>query len=410
MLASACLLFSFAASSQSTPGLIFKNPQLISGTDLQRNAVYLFQNVATGTDARVSIDSLVNGAEVRKIDDNTAGVGYINALQPEVRTPGGTRESYAVFTISFYVAGTTTPKMVDSLQATALDIDGNATLKEFCEIDMNGGTASYMSNTLDISVVNILLRKFRGTNILGIERNGIDTSAYGNMYTVKKNNVSSFTLRFGSITVGAASASRQFSLYMKGFNYPNQIILPVKLSAFTAILGDNKVDLRWTTSAEKNASHFVVEKSTDGKNFSEAGLVFAMGNTSADISYQFTDNRIDRQTGNIFYRLRAVDIDGRAEYSDVRIIHLGNKQGIAFSVTAFPNPATTEIRVTIPREWQDKTVKYELVSLSGQPVLSVQDKNSTQTKSLPLQQVAPGAYILRVSSQGASLEQKIIRR
>ena len=45
---------------------------------------------------------------------------------------------------------------LQTVGATALDIDGNATLKEFAEIDMGGGNATYMSTTPDISVISIL--------------------------------------------------------------------------------------------------------------------------------------------------------------------------------------------------------------------------------------------------------------
>jgi hypothetical protein len=57
-------------------------------------------------------------------------------------------------------------------------------------------------------------------------------------------------------------------------------LLPVKLVSFTATLNDNHTDLKWTTMTENNLSHYAVEKSTDGKNFSQAGVVFASGNTT----------------------------------------------------------------------------------------------------------------------------------
>src|SRR5690349_16727425 len=69
-------------------GLSFKSPRLetASNTDLKKGAVYLFEDVFTGVDARLSIDSLVNGAKVLKIDDNSGGLGYTDALQPEVQS------------------------------------------------------------------------------------------------------------------------------------------------------------------------------------------------------------------------------------------------------------------------------------------------------------------------------------
>ena len=38
--------------------------------------------------ALVSIDSLVNGAKVAIFDDNSTGVGYADAFQPQITVPG----------------------------------------------------------------------------------------------------------------------------------------------------------------------------------------------------------------------------------------------------------------------------------------------------------------------------------
>ena len=45
-----------------------------------------------------------------------------------------------------------------------------------------------------------------------------------------------------------------------------------------------------TTATEINVSHFVIEKSTDGSNFSDAGILFATGNTTEEMKYAFSDN------------------------------------------------------------------------------------------------------------------------
>ena len=42
--------------------------------------------------------------------------------------------SYAVFTVKFYQSGTSPPLSMPVIYATALDLDGNNTLKEFARI------------------------------------------------------------------------------------------------------------------------------------------------------------------------------------------------------------------------------------------------------------------------------------
>ncbi len=407
-------LLTAAASAQSVSGangLAFRNPTLVSGTNLLTGATYRFSNVTTNVYALVKIDSLVNGVEVRQIDDNSGGLGYLDAFQPEIRIPQGAGEKYAVFTISFYNAVTNNIQFLDSIRATAVDIDGNLQLKELAEINMNGGSASFMGSALDILVSQLSATKFRAENILGIERSGIDTSGWGNMITVKKSSVSSFTIKYGAKTIGAANGSRQYSLYMKGFTYPNQITLPVKLESFTAILNNNsnKVDLRWITSYEKNVSHFVVEKSTDGKNYADAGVVFAYGNSSDIMDYTFTDI-INTQQNIIYYRLRSVDADGKFDYSATRIIRTAKQTENTVTILTYPNPVTSELRITIPNNWQGKKVTYELLNANAQVTKKTEAGSGSQTETLNVSSLSPGLYVVKVSCGAESATQKIIKR
>src|SRR6185503_1463224 len=147
-------------------------------------------------------------------------------------------------------------------------------------------------------LLDMILGKFKGTNILGIERTGIDTSSMGNMFTTTNKNISSFTIKYGTNTLLPTTDTRQFSMYMKGFTYPSQVTLPVDIISFNAMLeGTTKANLTWVTSTEKNVSHFVVEKSTDDKNFSDAGIVFAFGNTQDKQTYNFSD-KINASAGS----------------------------------------------------------------------------------------------------------------
>ena len=91
----------------------------------------------------------------------------------------------------------------------------------------------------------------------------------------------------------------------------------VKLSSFTALLNNNsKVDLKWSTETENNLSHIMVEKSTDGKNFKDAALVFTYGNTTAKSDYSFADKITKVKSATIYYRLRTVAVDGTSQYSE----------------------------------------------------------------------------------------------
>lgn len=411
LIAAASLSTSATAQvSGGTNGLNFDNYTLQSGTALQVGARYLFSNVDNNTDAVVTLDSLVNGAKLNKIDDNSNGIGYKQAFQPAVQSGNVIGYSYAVFTISFFEHNTTTPKSIATVNATALDLDGNSTLKEFARINVgNGGTTNYMTATPDISVTSILLGDFMGQNILGIERNGIDTSALANMFTATNTGISSFSVKYGTFTTVPSSSVRQYSLYMKGFAYPPST-LPVKLTSFTATLNNSKADLKWITATEINASHFVIERSFDGINFTQAGLMFATGNSTEKVNYSFSDNLMASASSVVWYRLVSVDMDGKTELSETRIIWLNKQKEAEVSIVTFPNPASSEIRITVPANWQNKPVVYELFNMGGQVVRRIQNANSSQTETISLTGLGSGVYVAKVTCEGQSAKQRIVKQ
>ena len=393
--------------------LVFQNPSLVSGTALQLNAVYRFDNIMPNVYALVSIDSLVNGAKVAIFDDNSAGVGYADAFQPQITVPGLPagilHEAYAVFKITFYNTVTNDVVNLQTVGATALDIDGNATLKEFAEIDMGGGNATYMSTTPDISVISILSGiNYRAEDVLGIERNGIDTAGFANMFTVTKGNVFSFKIKYGARNLQIGSSTRQFSLYMQGFQYPNQVTLPVKLLDFTANYAKPNALLNWSTSQEHNFSHFMIERSTDGENFSQVALVFGAGESDSKINYSYNDKDLKSREGIIYYRLKQVDVDGKFNYSSVRIIRLGDEK-TSITLTTFPNPVTTDLRITLPSSWQNKHLQIDLYNVSGQLVNAQDITNSSQTESIPVASLQKGIYFVQVRNGAETAKQRIVK-
>lgn len=194
-------------------------------------------------------------------------------------------------------------------------------------------------------------------------------------------------------------------------NYVAGSSLPVNLISFNAMLGNNnKVNLTWTTITEINVSHFVVEKSTNGNDFMDAGIVFAAGNSTDRLDYAFVDALANTNDRVIYYRIRSVDIDGKSQLSQTRIIRLSKTEGPAISILAYPNPVTTDLRITIPASWQNKKVVYEVYSVNGSLTMKKENANSSQTETLNVSQAAPGVYMVRVSCEGEMAQQKIIKQ
>ena len=92
------------------------------------------------------------------------------------------------------------------------------------------------------------------------------------------------------------------------------IIVPVILVDFSGIAKPDKTSyLQWRTTSEINSDYFIVERSIDGRNFSQVAIVNAQGNSNSAVDYQLTDNF--PSTGINYYRVNTVVNDGTDEYS-----------------------------------------------------------------------------------------------
>jgi hypothetical protein len=186
--------------------------------------------------------------------------------------------------------------------------------------------------------------------------------------------------------------------------------LPVKLESFTATLNNRKTELKWETSSEISISHFVVERSTDGTNFSDQGTVLSFGTTSSRSAYHFTDNINAIQSAVIYYRLRSIETGGKQQYSDIRLVKISTSIENSISITTYPNPVTSEVRITIPANWQNKKVVYELFNANGQAAKKMETASSSQTETMNTSTLTSGLYFVKVTCGSETAQQKLIKQ
>lgn len=159
--------------------------------------------------------------------------------------------------------------------------------------------------------------------------------------------------------------------------YANHVLangaLPLTLVTFEAQLINKDVLLQWSTSSEQNTSHFDIERSADGNNFSVIGNVNAAGNSSSTINYSFPDN--DPVTGNNFYRLKMVDIDGHFSYSKTIVVKLEN----VTSLSIYPNPAKNTLY--LHTSGSNESALIQIVDLAGK---KVKEEKVILTRNTPI--------------------------
>lgn len=181
----------------------------------------------------------------------------------------------------------------------------------------------------------------------------------------------------------------------------NGLVLPVKLSTFNARVNNCGVNLNWTAEIETGFKNYEVQYSTDGTSFKTIATLPAAENPGAPQKYSYTD--ASPAQGNVFYRLKMIDIDGKFEYSKVVTTKLDCVKS-PFSV--YPNPVTDILTINNsgPQN-EDATVK--LFDNNGRLVYShrlLGGTNTINTRHLP-----GGIYLLQLNNGIEVQSLKIIK-
>jgi hypothetical protein len=186
------------------------------------------------------------------------------------------------------------------------------------------------------------------------------------------------------------------------------ITVPVTLRSIRAWQQQQQNDIKveWTVANQLNISRYVVEKSTDGRNFSSAATVAATGNARAEITYGWLDVRAVQGTN--YYRIKSVDADGAFSYSSVVKVLIGKS---APAVSVYPNPVVGGQMNLNFSDMKAGAYQVRLLNILGQiasvNMISHSGGSSNQLIAMPAK-TGVGTYILEViAPDGARFRQQI---
>ncbi len=176
--------------------------------------------------------------------------------------------------------------------------------------------------------------------------------------------------------------------------------LPVKFISINVSLVDKTTAMvKWIVATPTvNSDKFEIEYSADGRNWNNAGTV-KISNTNQDM-YGFLHTNIP--DGNLFYRIREIDIDGAYVYSNIVLLHNTNNYG---NFTVFPNPANDYINITAPANVTG-TTKINLYDAVGKRLLSKVLSGTTET--IHTTSLHGGAYVLKIENNGRVKTEKVL--
>lgn len=184
------------------------------------------------------------------------------------------------------------------------------------------------------------------------------------------------------------------------------VTLPVEITAFNAILIENKVKVSWTTATEINNDYFTVQKSNDGLNFEDVKEINGAGNSNSNVNYQVVDN--NPYAGVNYYRLKQTDFDRDFDYS--KIVSINNKS--EFNLSIYPNPSNKYINVIVPDN-KGELLKMLIYNSLGQVVFSKEYIISDENNRLKISttQYEQGLYHIKVlTNRGYEFHQNQLMR
>ena len=163
--------------------------------------------------------------------------------------------------------------------------------------------------------------------------------------------------------------------------------LPVKLSSFTVQKIDNSAKISWSTEQENNSSHFIVERSVDGRTWNAIATVAAAGYSSHRIDYSTYDNAPMR--GINYYRLKQVDKDAKFDYSSVEKALFNS----TYTAQVVPNPAKDFINLYIAKSGNQQA-NIQVLNAAGKLVYKT---TSTQSQlKINTAGFSKGLYFVKV--------------
>jgi hypothetical protein len=125
--------------------------------------------------------------------------------------------------------------------------------------------------------------------------------------------------------------------------------LPVELIEFSAECYNNNVELYWITASEINNDYFSLEKSNDGFDFYEIGIIPGNGNSNEIMSYSFIDYQPNPDIN--YYRLKQIDFDGKYSYSDI-ISENCSTNSESDDIFIYNSPYSDDILITLKGDLQ----------------------------------------------------------
>jgi hypothetical protein len=344
------------------------------------------------TDPWVQVPNNVFGSQSPHGGSGYMGFALFYQSTPEFReyickqlSPVGGLTAATTYTVSFYVsAAEQSSRATDALQ---FYFSANAP---------TWGSGNWNAMTTYIPQCAIPTGTYITNKTAWVLVSATFTAAGGERFmTVGNFKTDAFT---STIANGSGSYNTGYVYFDDGIVTPS-VILSADLRELKGEQSNDVIHLQWNTMNEQGNQYFEIERSAGDYNHWEyVGKVNAAGNSTEQKEYAFDDPNYMPGIVN-YYRLKAVDQNGEANYSQAIGVEASPKG--EHLVNLFPNPAAVgsnlQMNYTIDKA---QMIHLLLVDIQGREVKSIEFDGQVGNNTLELStsDLPSGEYLLRVQS------------
>jgi len=193
---------------------------------------------------------------------------------------------------------------------------------------------------------------------------------------------------------------RSYAVWVQG----EVAVVPIELLHFRATGQAEKVLLNWETATEVNCRGCEIQRAANGQDFATIGWLNGLGNQSQGAQYQYTDENLSG-SDKWYYRLKAVDVDGTFEFSEIQSVQL---ETIAGKLQLQPNPFREVLSVLV-EGGRAAEVEVRIYDALGQ-LVRTESLQTDSSFSIPTTDWQPGIYFVQLSWNGRiSHTEKVVK-
>lgn len=180
--------------------------------------------------------------------------------------------------------------------------------------------------------------------------------------------------------------------FMVVFSTPTFAALPLTFTSVQASKYNNSIKIDWATANETSLKEYNLQKSSSGNNFTNIADINARNTTINN--YEWIDAH--PAEGYNYYRIEAVNSDGKINYSNVMKLYFGNENQ---RINIFPNPASeNNLNLQLVNECVGK-YEIALINSFGQTLMTktIQYTGGSKIENIsPQKNIPKGLYQLEI--------------